>query len=112
MDDQQLSAALAHAARTLHQARTPEDTLQIIAETALLSIPSVEHVGVSVLDRRKRPQTMAATSDLVHELDKLQYSLDEGPCVDTLREATIVAAPAIKDDQRWPRYVPAAIRWA
>lgn len=110
MDDQDLRAALSHAARTIGQARTFEETMQTIAETALLSIPGIEHVGVSVLDRGGNAVTKAATSDLVLELDKLQYSLHEGPCVDSLRGATVVAAPRIRDDPRWPRYVPSAVQ--
>jgi GAF domain-containing protein len=110
VDEEHLSAALAHAARTINQAQTPAETIQTIAETALLSIPSIEHVGVSVLDRHGHAETVAATSDLVRELDKLQYGLDEGPCVDSLRDATAVAAPRIASDPRWPRYVPAAVQ--
>ncbi len=109
LDDQQLNAALTHAARTINQARTSQDTLQTIAETALLSIPGIEHVGVSVLDRGGRPETKAATSELVWELDKVQYSLDEGPCVDSLKDARMVAAPRIQTDPRWPNYVPIAV---
>lgn len=109
MDDQQLSAALAHAARTIGTARTLDGTLQTIAETALLSIPGIDHVGVSILDRRGNAVTMAATSGLVWELDKLQYSLDEGPCVQSLRDASIVEAPHIRDDPRWPAYAPPAV---
>jgi hypothetical protein len=81
VDDKELSAALTFAARTIGHARTVEETLQTIAETALLSIPGIDHVGVSVLDRRGHAVTRAATSDLVWQLDKLQLSLDEGPCV-------------------------------
>jgi GAF domain-containing protein len=110
VDDQLFAAALTHAARTINQARSPEETLQTIALTALLSIPSIEHVGVSVLTRDGHAETKAATSDLVHELDRLQYSLNEGPCVDTLHGPTVVAAPRIRYDQRWPHYVPAAIQ--
>ena len=111
MDDQQFNAALAHAARTINQARTPEETLQTIAETALLSIPGIEHVGVAVLDRNGNAETKAATSELVLELDRLQYSLNEGPCVDTLIHGTnVVAAPDIRHDQRWPRYAPPAVQ--
>ena len=110
MEDQEFYAALAHAARTINQARTPEETLQTIAEAALRSIPSMEHVGVSVLDRNGNPETKAATSELVMELDTLQYSLDEGPCVDSLvHGSTIVAAPNIRYSRRWPRYRPAAV---
>ena len=105
-----MTAALTHAARTINQARTSEETLQTIAETARLSIPSVEHVGVSVLDHEGRAQTKAATSDLVRELDTLQYSLNEGPCVDSLGGSSVVAAPRIRHDQRWPTYVPVAVQ--
>jgi GAF domain-containing protein len=108
VEDPQFSAALTHAARTINQARTPEETLQTIAETALLSIPGIEHVGVSIMDSRGKPETRAATSDLVWELDELQYSLDEGPCVDSLRDASIVEAPHVGEDPRWPQYGPMA----
>ena len=37
-------------------------------------------------------ETKAATSDLVWDLDKLQYSLGEGPCIDSLRGASAVSA--------------------
>jgi GAF domain-containing protein len=109
VDDQQLSAALTHAARTIGQARTPEATLQTIAETALVSIPGIEHVGVTIIDGRGVPETRAATSDLVWELDKLQLSLNEGPCMQSLRDASIVEAPRIREDPRWPNYAPLAV---
>jgi GAF domain-containing protein len=109
VDDHELNAALTHAARTINEARTIEETLQTIAETALISIPSMDHVGVSILDDNGIAVTKAATSELVLELDNLQYSLDEGPCVDSLRGSTVVAAPHIRHDQRWPRYVPEAV---
>lgn len=110
MHDLNLSEALTHAARTINQARSPEETLETIAETALISIPGVEHVGVSVIDRIGEAETKAATSDLVWDLDKLQYSLGEGPCIDSLRGATAVSAPRLAHDPRWPQYVPAATR--
>jgi len=110
VDDQQFKAALAHAAHTINEARTLEETLQTIAETARISIPSMEHVGVSVLDHDGRAVTKAATSELVFELDKLQYTLDEGPCVDSLRGSAMVLAPSIHRDQRWPRYTPPAVQ--
>ena len=70
----------------------------------------MEHVGVSVLDNNGNPETKAATSELVMELDTLQYSLNEGPCVDSLiHGSTIVAALNIRNAKRWPRYGPAAV---
>jgi hypothetical protein len=109
VDDQQFNAVLAHAARTINEARTLEETLQTIVDAARVSIPSMEHVGVSVLDREGRAVTRATTSELVIELDTMQYSLDEGPCVDSLRGAAVISPPDIGRDQRWPRYAPPAV---
>lgn len=109
MDDD-ISAALAEAARTIGTSSTQEETLRTIAETARTSIPGFDHVGVSTIDKRGRVHTRAMTSELVGELDALQYGLQEGPCVDSLHEAHVVSAPDIRHDQRWPTYVPAAVK--
>jgi hypothetical protein len=108
--DDDISVALADAARTIGRRSTQEDTLQTIADTAMGSIPGFNHVGVSTIDKRGRITTRAATSPLVRELDALQYELREGPCYDSLQDAVIVSAPHIAHDQRWPRYVPAAVK--
>ncbi len=104
-----IGAALAAAARTMHHTSTLDDTLQVIVEVARESVPGFDEVGISTLRRHGKVQTRAATGDLVHTLDALQYELDEGPCVDTLHDAAIVVAPHIRHDQRWPRYVPPAV---
>jgi GAF domain-containing protein len=105
-----VAASLAAAARSMYHYSSLEDTLQRIAEVARDSVPGVDQVGISTLHKGGKVETRAATGDLVHVLDALQYGLDEGPCVDTLREAGVVVAPNIGDDRRWPRYVPEAIK--
>ncbi len=104
-----VAKALAVAARTLNVQESLEETLSVIAEVARSSIPGFDHVGISTLDRHGKPQTQAATGQLVWDLDTVQYNLEEGPCVDSLHEASVVSAPHIRDDQRWPRYVPLAV---
>src|SRR5215213_11534632 len=54
--------------------------------------------------------TKAATDDLVWKLDALQYDLNEGPCVDAMHGPTVVVAPHIRAEQRWPNYVPEAVK--
>src|SRR3954451_17196629 len=66
--------------------------------------------ALSTVDRKGNVVSKAATGDLVWDLDKLQYDLGEGPCVETLRDADVVVAPHLRHDQRWPRYVPQAVR--
>jgi GAF domain-containing protein len=105
-----IAAALVAAARTINQSRNLEETLDTVARVARDSIPGIDEVGISTLDRGGRIHTRAATGDLVWELDRLQYGLGEGPCVDTLHEAHVVAVPHIGQQvERWPRYVPAAV---
>lgn len=67
-------------------------------------------VGISTVDRAGTVKTMATTDPLVEELDGLQYGLGEGPCVDTLQGAAVVAARDVRHEQRWPEYVPQAAR--
>ena len=105
-----VAEAIAQAARTIHDSQGLQQSLQVIAEVARDSVPGFDEVGISTVDGRGRVETKAATGDLVWTLDKLQYGLGEGPCVDTLRNATVVTAPKIRHDQRWPRFVPPAVK--
>jgi len=104
-----LGEAMARAARVIHTPLSLDETLCTIADTALLSLPSFDAAGVSTIDKNGKAQTRAATRQLVWELDRLQYELSEGPCVDSLRDADVVTAPELRHDQRWPRYVPCAV---
>jgi GAF domain-containing protein len=105
-----IAEALAEAARTIDATRSIDDTLRAIVDSARDNLPGFEHVGISTVERDGRIQTRAATDDLVNRLDDLQYGLDEGPCVDALHEPDVVAAPNIREDHRWPRYVAEAVR--
>ena len=105
-----IAHAVAAAARSINHPQSLDETLQAIAYVARDSVPGFDHVGISTLHRNGKVETRAATGHLVYELDTIQYDLGEGPCVETLREAPMVSAPAIRHDQRWPRYVPEAVQ--
>ena len=100
---------MAAAARSMHRDMTSEEMLESIVQAAASSIPGFEHASVSVVERNGRRWTKAATGDLVRDLDLLQYDLHEGPCVDAMEGPDLVEAPALRHDQRWPRYVRAAV---
>jgi GAF domain-containing protein len=107
-DSIDLTAALAEAARTINQPRSVEDTLEAIVQTARRSIPGFDHVGVSLMHSGGQVETKAASGDLVHQLDSLQYELNEGPCLLAAREPVIVV-DHIRHSQRWPAFVPRAV---
>jgi GAF domain-containing protein len=106
----QIGEGLAEAARTIGRQDSLEDTLQAIVETAQRSLSAFHDVGISTTDREGRVTTRAATSQLVWDLDSLQYELGEGPCVDAIRGVAVVSVPSIRHDQRWPHYTERAVK--
>jgi GAF domain-containing protein len=105
-----LGEGLAEAVRAIGRQDSLEDTLQAIVEVAQQSLSEMHEVGISTTDRQGRITTRAATSQLVWDLDSLQYELGEGPCVDAIRGAPVVSVPSIRHDQRWPHYVERAVK--
>jgi len=103
-----IDRAIAAAAANADEPRGVEETLATIVDTAKVSLPGFEHIGVSTVDADGNPSTRSASSGLVLALDDLQYGLWEGPCVDTLEDSSVVEAPHIQRDPRWPRFVAAA----
>ncbi|RYC09628.1 GAF and ANTAR domain-containing protein [Nocardioides zhouii] len=101
--------SIAEAARTLYRPRSLDDTLQTIVEVACNSVPGFDHVGISTLEKKGDVETRAFTGDLVLPLDKLQYSLGEGPCSATLQGDEAVSVSSLRHEQRWPRFVPQAL---
>ncbi|HEY3339648.1 MAG TPA: GAF and ANTAR domain-containing protein [Propionicimonas sp.] len=56
---------------------------------------------------RDGAETVAASSEKARLCDQLQYELDEGPCLDTVRSHLTVISNDIATDQRWPHWGPA-----
>lgn len=104
-----LAAALAEAARTIDASSSLEETLDVIARSAQASIPGIEHAGISTIDRSGTITTRAASDPVVDILDEIQYRLDDGPCVEAIRQSHVVSVPDIRHDQRWPRYIKEAV---
>jgi GAF domain-containing protein len=104
-----VASALTEAARALHRPRTLEDTLDAIVRAAQDSVPGMNHVGISITHKDGKIETMAGTDQLVWDLDSLQYTLEEGPCVSSVTEEPVVVVEHAEHDQRWPTYMPKAV---
>jgi hypothetical protein len=77
-----LAATMADVARTIHHPGDLDETLRQILETAKLSFNGIDQVTISSMDPKGNMDTLAASDDLALRLDKVQYDLNEGPCVD------------------------------
>ncbi|HUQ40039.1 MAG TPA: GAF and ANTAR domain-containing protein [Acidimicrobiales bacterium] len=85
-----------------------DSVLERIARAVVAAIPACDSCGVSVVE--PDGSFSIGTSDpWAESLDRLQYSLDDGPCLHAFRsgDRTLVEDPT---DGRWPRFVRAAAR--
>lgn len=64
--------------------------------------------GVTVR-RDGQPFTAAMSDDLAAQVDEIQYVVGQGPCLDALREGTVVRVDDLTHDERWDRYRPRAV---
>lgn len=103
---------LADAAVRMSSVRSLDETLIAVVETARDIFLGIDHVGVTLLGRNQTWSTSAATDDVVRKLDDLQYSVRQGPCVQTLLDPTAkqIAIHDARHDSRWHDFVPSAAR--
>lgn len=109
-DHTHIAESLAKAAQTIDASHDLESTLDSIVHTAVQSLPGIDHVGISIAYRSGQVETKAGTDQLVWELDALQYALREGPCAHAIDVEPVTVANHLRHDQRWPNYVPRAVR--
>jgi GAF domain-containing protein len=82
-------------------------TLTAATEHAVFAVPGARWAGNSMVKGR-HVTSEAPTDPLVAELDELQNSLDEGPCLSALREHRTIRIDDTTTDPRWRRYGHAA----
>jgi hypothetical protein len=74
---------------------------------SFLELLPVDGVAVSVRAGPDTAQLVHATDPVVAELDDLQFTLGEGPCVDAFRRGFPVLVPDLQDPtaaERWPGF--------
>lgn len=101
--DRDLNRLIAHAVRDMATAPTFDSTLDRAVELCMEAIPSCDLAGISIRDSRE-VRTLAASSELLRQIDDLQFQLTEGPCYDALRLHEVVVSNDLAADERWPRW--------
>ena len=62
-----------------------EETLTQVATFAVRAIPGADGAGLTLLEEH-RSDTIVATDPFVRDVDTIQYSLGEGPCISAANE--------------------------
>jgi ANTAR domain/GAF domain len=99
-----LVESLTDLARTLTETESVRDTLQSILALGLRSIPGCHAASITVLDDKEQPSTIAATDEKTYELDRRQYLLHDGPCMDAARRQQFNRWNLHEAEQRWPEF--------
>ena len=79
-------------------------TAQRIGESALQVVPEAEHASLTVRRRGGRFVSLGSTSETAVQADQAQYTLSEGPCVDTIEHADFFRSGDVANDPRWPTW--------
>jgi GAF domain-containing protein len=82
-----------------------EELLRSVAALAVRAIPGADGAGLTLLEQG-RPDTLVASAEFVTEVDRIQYSLGQGPCITAAAEGHTVVSGSLQLEKRWPRFGP------
>jgi GAF domain-containing protein len=102
--DGELAVLMSDHARSLHEARSVDETLQGITEAAVDCIPGADWAGITMGSKHEQFETRAPTGAVVVRIDVEQYDAGEGPCLSALWDDEVVRADDISTDTRWPTW--------
>ena len=106
--DDDLARIFGDLAVELQEQTDAESTLRTIVHSSVDLVPGARWAGISMIEGR-RVNPHVPSDQLVAELDQLQTRLDEGPCLDALREHHTVQIDDMATEMRWPRFAQAAV---
>ncbi len=104
-----LATELGEVARGLQHTADTTGLLQAIVTAALNLVPGAEEGSVAdVVDRGRRIEHKAASSDQVRRLDLLMQEVGQGPCLDAVWEQKTVRVTDLAAEERWPEFAARA----
>src|SRR3712207_7975 len=95
---------LAAIARELVNEPDMQHTLQRIVEAAAQNLDGEVWVSVSLVKQRREVHTPASSDDRATQADRLQYELEEGPCLDAIWEHETFQIDDMTAEERYPRW--------
>jgi anti-anti-sigma factor len=102
-----LSVDLAAAARLPLTRGVLDAALKLVVVMAQSVMTGADGVSIT-LPRQGRLGTVAASNDVVLQMDHDQYDTGQGPCVDAATHGEGFHSPSLETERRWPQFVPRA----
>ncbi|WP_093802134.1 GAF and ANTAR domain-containing protein [Streptomyces sp. Wb2n-11] len=92
-----------HVTELLLESDSLDGFLDGLTELALARVPVANGCGLT-LSREGRHLTVASAGTSARDLDEKQYGLDDGPCLQALRQGEEVVVTDMLGEQRWGPY--------
>jgi len=80
-----------------------------VADYAVRAIPGADGAGLTLLEP-DRADTIVTSAAFVRQVDDIQYSIGEGPCISAAAQGSTMRSGSLGGDSRWPRFGPRAGR--
>jgi GAF domain-containing protein len=94
---------MAERLRAAAARKSPQDALDAVIDMAVQTGPC-EAASVTMLGPGGTTDTVAASDERIVKADRLQYELQEGPCLDAVWDDGMFVIPDLVADGRWPRW--------
>lgn len=109
VDPHDLVAKLSDLARTVAAPASLDAVLDTVTATVVDVLPAAGAAGILLVAKGGKFESRAGTSELPHELDRLQEKFGEGPCLEAAVDELVVRTDDFRTETRWPSYAPAAV---
>ncbi len=103
----ELTDNISATVKALFSAGNVPDTLAQVADLAVSTIEGCDFAGIFLVEGSE-VTTPVCTDALVADVDALQHSWGEGPCLDAMTQGVAFYAGDLADDPRWPNFGPEA----
>jgi diguanylate cyclase (GGDEF)-like protein len=106
-DDRRLAQVLIEFAHTLVGDFSIQAILDHLVERVITIVP-VTGAGVLLMSADGALRFVAASDEVLGQVEPLQVEFDEGPCIEAWRTGEQVLIPDLGTDQRFPQFSPRA----
>lgn len=101
---EELAAVFVRMSGLLLTQETASTALELVTSLAVEALPGAIGAGVTLLDEQGATTTAAASDPVVERADRLQYELNEGPCLSAWAVRAVFRVQDMTQEDRWPRW--------
>lgn len=99
----EIAAVFGDVARALAAHDDLRSILQRIVDLAVANLEACEFAAISLVESRQ-VRSPASSNDVPKLVDAIQTEVNEGPCLDAIREHEVVVTGDLAAEERWPRF--------